>query len=287
VTVPIRPASTVALLRDGIGGLDVFLVRRHHDMAFMGGAYVFPGGRVEASDRRPQWLAFADDVAVAAAAMPDVDLATAIGFHVAAVRETFEEAGVLLARYPGGVTLAPGDGADLPAQRRALNAGTTDLLELFQEHRWRLEVTALAYVAHWVTPEIETHRFDTRFFLAALPTGQVPVHDATETTDGMWTRPADAIARCRGGTIVLPPPTWTTLRWLEALPDVASALAWAREKRVPRIEPGFVRRGDARIVTLPGDPTLPAVDGFETKETRFLLENGRWTPINQEREGTD
>jgi 8-oxo-dGTP pyrophosphatase MutT (NUDIX family) len=281
MTVPVSPASTVVLLRDGRDGLEVFLVRRHDAIAFMGGAHVFPGGRLEEPDCDDRWLAIADGVDLATGAMSDVGAATAVGFHVAAVRETFEEAGVLLAREPGGhmVTLASTDPAAILAQRRALSAGTIRLIELFQARGWRLPADALAYFAHWVTPAIETRRFDTRFFLARVPTGQEPVHDAGETTDGVWMRPVDAISHCLNGGIALPPPTWTTLRWLEALPDVVAALAWAGRKPVPRIEPGFIQRGETRIVTLPGDVTMPAVEGFEASETRFLLAGGKWTPV--------
>src|SRR5205085_10824844 len=125
-------------------------------------------------------------------------------------RETFEEAGVLLAREAerGMVTLTPDDSAELVAERRALATGATRLLELFHRRRWRLAADALTYFAHWVTPEVETRRFDTRFFLAVMPPGQVPVFDAGETTDGSWLRPAEAIARCREGALALPPPTW-------------------------------------------------------------------------------
>ena len=276
-----RPASTVVLLRDGIDGLEVLLVRRHEAIAFMGGAHVFPGGRVEESDADDRWFAIADGLDVAAAGMPDVESVTAAGFHVAAVRETFEEAGVLLARDADGgmVTLTSGAPAELAAERRALNTGAIRLLELFHRRRWRLAADSLTYFAHWVTPAIERRRFDTRFFLAVMPPGQVPVFDAGETTDGAWLRPAEAIARCREGALALPPPTWTTLRWIEPLHDTQAAVAWGRRKLVPRIEPGFIQRGETRIVTLPGDETMPAVAGFTATETRFLLAGGRWTPI--------
>ena len=282
MSADVRPASTVVLLRQGGGGPEVFLVRRHQAIAFMGGAHVFPGGRVEDADRDSAWHDAVDGLAGALARMPAEAPAVALGFYVAAAREMFEEAGVLLARGSGGaiVSFAADDAAGITEQRQAVNRGTLPLIELLMARRWRLALDALVYFAHWVTPPIETRRFDTRFFLAAAPALQAPAHDAGETTDGVWLRPADAIARCLDGAIALPPPTWTTLRWLEPFRQVEAALAAAGQKRVPRIEPGFIKDGETRIVTLPGDRTMPRVDGFDAKETRFLLAGGRWTPVS-------
>jgi 8-oxo-dGTP pyrophosphatase MutT (NUDIX family) len=284
VTEPVRAAATVVLLRPGLEGPEVFLVRRHQAIAFMGGAHVFPGGRLEDSDREAAWLSLSDGVTPAVARMPDEDAQVALAFHVAAARETFEEAGVLLARGPDGAfaSLVSEDAAEFVKERRAVSTGTRRLIDLLVSHRWRLAVDALAYFAHWVTPPVETRRFDTRFFLAALPAGQEPTHDLDETIDGVWLRPRDALARCLDGTIALPPPTWTTLRWLEAFSDIDAAVTWARHQPVPRIEPGFIHDNETRIVTLPGDATLPAVKGFEARETRFLLTSGRWTPIDEQ-----
>jgi 8-oxo-dGTP pyrophosphatase MutT (NUDIX family) len=284
VTEPVRAAATVVLLRPGLEGPEVFLVRRHQAIAFMGGAYVFPGGRVEESDRDAAWLSVSDGLTGAAARMPDEDVSVALALHVAAARETFEEAGVLLARAADGAfaSLMSEDAAEFAKERRAVSTGRRRLIDLLVSHHWRLAVDALAYFAHWVTPPIETRRFDTRFFLAALPAGQEPTHDMGETVDGVWLRPRDAVARCLDRTIALPPPTWTTLRWLEAFSDIEAAVTWARHKLVPRIEPGFIHDNETRIVTLPGDPTLPAVEGFDARETRFLLTEGRWTPIDEQ-----
>ena len=227
-------ASTVVLVRDGSDGIEVFLVRRHRDSTFMAGAHVFPGGRVDDADRGA--ASVATGVSLAMARMPDVDPATALAFYAAAVRETFEEAGI------------------------------------------RLPIDALAYFAWWVTPEFEPRRFDTRFFMAATPLEQVATHDGRETTEGIWIRPADAIARCRRNEIELPPPTWTTLRWLEAFDQVETALEWARTKPIPRIQPTVVECGETKVVVLPGDRTTPAPEGFDVRETRFVMSGGRWIP---------
>jgi 8-oxo-dGTP pyrophosphatase MutT (NUDIX family) len=220
--VPARPASTVVLVRQPASqNLEVLLVRRNDSVTFMGGAYVFPGGRVDDSDR--------------ALAAGDEELA----YRIAAVRETQEEA---------AVTLAPDD---------------------------------LLPIAHWVTPEIETRRYDTRFFLALMPDGQVARHDESETTELVWGGPSAAIERCRRGEIVLPPPTWTTLRRLARLQSIAEVLDWARRTRVVRVQPQFNQSGNRRMLTLPGDPLYPTIPGWDVPEdTRFVLEEGQgWKPV--------
>jgi 8-oxo-dGTP pyrophosphatase MutT (NUDIX family) len=281
VTAVLRPASTVVLLRQEVSGLEVFLVRRHQALAFMGGAHVFPGGSVEESDSDSAWLGIVDGFASAHDRMIGNTRDT-LGFHVAAARETFEEAGVLLARRDGQwIPFAQSAETQIGAWRQAIGGGTLRLVDLLQSQRWRLAIDALVYFAHWVTPGVEVKRFDTRFFLAALPPGQNSSHDAGETTAGVWLRPAQALASARSGAIALPPPTWTTLRWLEPFQDVDAALEWGRHKAVPRVEPDFIQHQNTRIVLLPGDEAMPALPGFEASETRFLLEDGRWTPISR------
>jgi len=268
-----RPASTVVLLRPA-HPFDVFLVRRSDSIAFMGGAHVFPGGRVDAADEIDDIDAAGDGSAAAAARMPDVPPQIAVAYHVAALRELFEEAGVLLARP---LTATPAD--RLANYRRDLLAGTITFAAIIRRERLRLALDELAYFAHWVTPEIETRRFDTRFFLARAPEGQTPVHDDTETSHSEWLAPLAAIEQCRSGQISLPPPTWTTLSMLAKFDSIDAAFAWARRKPIPRVQPRFEKRGNQTLLFYPGDPNYPAVEGFEASETRFVLENRRWRPI--------
>lgn len=259
MTVAARPASTVVLLRPSAARFEVLLVRRHDKIAFMGGAHVFPGGRLDEADRA--WGA---------------DL----GHQVAAVRELFEEAGVLLARRVGGSMLDFGDAAEAAryhGYRSALAAGAMTMRELVDREGVEIAFDRLAWFAHWVTPEIEIKRFDTRFFVAAAPDGQHPVHDEDETTDSEWVEPAHAIARCRRDEIALPPPTWTTLRTLSRFSSVDDVMQWAGTRRVVAVQPGFVQTDQVTMLTLPGDPTFPPIEGFEAPaETRFILSNGRW-----------
>jgi hypothetical protein len=215
--------------------------------------------------------------------MRDRTPADAHAFLVAAARELFEEGGVLLARDESGamVSIAASAAARFAAHRRSLLAGELTVIDILARERLRLALDGLALFAHWVTPAVETRRFDTYFFLAAAPAAQDAAHCEHETTAGLWIRPSEAIDRCRRGDIALPPPTWTTLRALSRLDGIDAAWSWARAQAVARIEPCFRHEEDgARLVMLPGDPDCPPVDGFAADETRFLLESGRWRPLD-------
>jgi len=272
-SIPTRPASTVVLLRPA-DPFEVFLVRRSDSIAFMGGAHVFPGGRVDEDDRLHDIDALSVGAEAVAARISDVPRDVAIAHHVAAVRELFEEAGVLLAR-PLDAELMP----TLEQYRRDLLAGTITFADIIRREQLRLALDELAYFAHWVTPEIETRRFDTRFFVARAPDGQTPVHDAGETSHSEWLPPLGAIEQCRRGAISLPPPTWTTLSMLSRFGSIDEVFAWARQKPIPRVQPRFERRGEQTLLFYPGDPMYPRVEGFDATETRFVLENRRWRPI--------
>jgi len=271
------PASTVVLLR-GEHPFEVFLVRRNDSIAFLGGAHVFPGGRVDASDHSDDFIGGgrlqADAQVVITARMPDVPAEVAIAHHVAAVRELFEEAGVLLAR-----SLTAASVERLTTDRRDLLGGRITFADIVRREHLQLALDELAYFAHWVTPEIEIRRFDTRFFIARAPHGQTPIHDEGETTHSEWMAPAAAIERSRAGVISLPPPTWTTLQMLAKFDAIDAVLDWARGKPIPRVQPRFEKRGEQTLLFYPGDPMYPPVEGFEATETRFLLQNRQWIPI--------
>jgi 8-oxo-dGTP pyrophosphatase MutT (NUDIX family) len=271
-----RPASTVVLLRPG-NPFDVFLVRRSDSIAFMGGAHVFPGGRVDETDRLDDLVSLADGVADAARRMTDIGSDVAAAHYVAALRELFEEAGVLLAHPFARIVIDR-----LTRHRRDLLSGATTFANVVRSEHLRLAFDALTYFAHWVTPEIETRRFDTRFFLARAPEGQTPVHDERETIHSEWLGPLEALERCRRGDISLPPPTWTTLSMLSRVGSMDEAFEWARRKPIPRVQPRFEQRGNTTLLFYPGDPMYPAVEGFDAPETRFVLENRRWRPIAPE-----
>jgi 8-oxo-dGTP pyrophosphatase MutT (NUDIX family) len=268
------------VLRDTVAGPEVFLVRRHHAVAFMAGAHVFPGGRVDDGDHSAD-ASWCDGVAEASSKLPGVAADAALAFHVATARELFEEAGVLLARDPSGRHVSMADPADhnrFKVHRVELNAGRRTLREIVETERLRLALDQLVHYAHWVTPPIDIRRFDTRFFVTRVPQHQTPVHDDGEATDSMWIRPTEAIAAAGRGDIVLPPPTRASLRELDRFPSVEAALRWAQTRNIYRREPRVTTDADGtRRMVLPGDPTLPEPEPVAF-ETRFVLSDGRWSP---------
>lgn len=251
--VPAVPAATVMLARDDEDGVEVFVLRRTAKATFGAGMYVFPGGKV-------------DDVDSAAAIEPycvGLDDARAsellgvdhggLAYWVAAVRECFEEAGVLLARRrDGGPPVFDED------DRRAVHAGELSMVELCRRHDVVLDLSVIKYVAHWVTPVGETpRRFDTRFFLAAVPEDQEGLHDDVETVDSRWVRPLEAIAQAEAGQLQLMPPTIANLRFVGAYPSADAALAAAEAAGPPpRIQPKLRvdERGRVAGIAMPGDP---------------------------------
>lgn len=229
--VPLRDAATVVLVRDGDHGLEVFLQRRVKQMAFAGGMTVFPGGGVDPRDADadlswtgpdPQWWAqhFATS--------PD----TAQALVCAAVRETFEECGVLLASNTAGVFIDP---ASLRAERQSLVDKTVSFAAFLRATGLVLRADLLRPMAHWITPRNEKRRYDTRFFLAAVPAGQEPDDDTTEAEQARWVRPAQALDAWRAGRHFLLPPTWTQLTDLSGCDSVATALTKTRD--IQPIEP--------------------------------------------------
>jgi 8-oxo-dGTP pyrophosphatase MutT (NUDIX family) len=270
--VPVRPAATVLLVRDtdGDGEPDVFMVRRTLSAAFARGMYVFPGGRVDEADAAPEVCELCDGLDdEEASERLRVDRG-GLSYWVAAIRECFEEAGVLLARRaddPNGplVTITDPDGSARFAEaRKKIHDGTLSLGELCRREGLRLATDTIHYVSHWVTPFGETRRFDTRFFLAGAPEGQDALHDDMETIESLWVRPSEAFARHESGEVVLMPPTLSNLRFVSGHPSAAAVLEVARRMGTPPpIQPRLRLADDGRLLAIvmpdePGYDELPA-----------------------------
>ncbi|MBY6540807.1 NUDIX hydrolase [Rhodococcus sp. BP-349] len=225
--VALRDASTVILLRDAPAGLEVFLQRRVGRMAFAAGMTVFPGGGVDPTDRTPadgedRWAG--PSPAWWAARFGTDDDAAARALVLAAVRETFEECGVLFAGPDAHTVVA--DTSDHADRRRAVEKHEISFGEFLAETRLVVRSDLLRPHARWITPEGETtRRYDTRFFVAALPSGQRPDGETSEAVDAAWVRPADALDEFRRGDRMLMPPTWACLRHLAGHGSVAEAMA--------------------------------------------------------------
>ena len=236
-TPPLRPplgapraAATLVVVRDAAVGIEVLLLRRAERGDLNSGAWVFPGGMVEVGDRDVHaWCAGVD----AAAASQRLGLpGGGLDYYVAAVRECFEEAGLLFALDADGAMLserADAASAELAAWRGPLHRGERRLADLCAQHGLRLAMDRLVYFSHWLTPPGRPKRFDTRFFIAEAPATQVATHDDTEMVEQQWMRPADALAQA--AALKLMTPTLKTIEALARFDSVAALLAWARAPR--------------------------------------------------------
>ena len=243
-----RDAATVMLVRDaGSGGVEVLMLKRPSSMKFAAGAYVFPGGSVDPADGEAKigWLGpsaeeFGEKLGASA------ELARAL--VCAAVRETFEEAGILLAGTPDKELAVP-EGPDWDADRAALTAGEVSLAELLARRGLVLRADLLTPWARWITPLAEPRRFDTRFFAAALPVGQTVVGHAAEADQVAWLRPADGLAAARRGDMSLLPPTATTLSEFAAATGAGDILS--RKRTIAPIEPVLITENGRAWLEVP------------------------------------
>ncbi len=262
MTVPppaaVRDAATVLLLRDGAEGLEVFMLKRNLKSDFVGGAFVFPGGGVDPEDRHANLESVCEGRSEEEASRLLGIGSGGLAFWVAAIRESFEEAGVLLAYDQQGqiVDLDQADSASRWAEhRQAVDTGNRRLIEVCEAEQLRLAVDGMHYFGHWITPEGSPRRYDTRFFLAAAPANQTPWHDDHEVIANEWLRPADGLARAESGELIMLPPTTASLRAVARFATAADALAAAAEIRhVPTILPRIVATEDGTRLVMTGDP---------------------------------
>src|SRR6202035_1261356 len=224
-----RPASTILLLRHGAAAdeIEVFMMVRHYEIDFNSGALVFPGGSVDKGDQEiienPELYSGGEGLD-----------ASALSFRIAAIRETFEESGILLARPRGSKALVDAKrAAEIEAvNRAALCDGKTTFLNVLPDNGMLLALDELVPYAHWITPEGMPKRFDTWFFLAAAPPEQAGAHDGKESTDSIWVSPREALAGGESGRFKLPFPTTRNLIKLGKHRRVKDALDEARQSRI-------------------------------------------------------
>jgi 8-oxo-dGTP pyrophosphatase MutT (NUDIX family) len=269
----VRDAATVLPIRAAEGGFEIFCVKRTRG-GFMGGAVVFPGGKLDPDDSDPSWierttppdprgLGFADDPGKLR------------GLAVAACREALEEATLL------PVKGEPLSHADLLSWRSRIESDGAWLAGLLAERSLVLDLGALHPLARWITPASEPRRFDTRFFLWVCDRGATGVHDGHEVTDSFWATPAQLLRQFEEGAIQLAPPTQRTLEVLTAATDPASAVALAAASCLDPICPKLVpsRSGDAFVLVLPGDPDHDIKERRCPGLLRFELSGGRFRAV--------
>jgi 8-oxo-dGTP pyrophosphatase MutT (NUDIX family) len=272
VTGPLRHAATVVMLRDTTQGLEVFLIKRHGLSDVLGGAYVFPGGKLDDSDALLDFDALLDQstgALHAALAEPDTSPATATALFVAALRETFEEAGVLFS-----------DAETTSGQQQHTPPGVA-FNQMLAERKVRLNTRAVQPWSRWITPtnpSVSSKRFDTRFFVSALPNGQVALHDNHEATESVWISPRAALTQYWNGDIQLAPPQIMSLAHLSRHPHVESVLAQARVTPPPVIQPEATDHEGERLICYPGDPMHPVRKRAMPGPTRLIYRNKRFEP---------
>jgi 8-oxo-dGTP pyrophosphatase MutT (NUDIX family) len=246
---PTRDAATIVLLRDGAAGLEAYLLRRVASMAFAAGMHVFPGGRVDPADTAAhvRWFGTSPQ---AWSGVLSADPPLGHGLVCAAVRETFEESGVLLAGAdPDDVVDV--SGPEWEAERIALLERRESLSSLLERRGLGLRADLLRPWAHWITPELEPKRYDTRFFVAALPAGQRARHVGGEADATFWITPAEAVARFERDDLPMMPPTIATLRELAGFATAAEVLAAADSRDIAPVLPRVVVAGDEVELLLP------------------------------------
>ncbi|MEW6263618.1 MAG: NUDIX hydrolase [Thermodesulfobacteriota bacterium] len=280
-------AATVILLRETEAGpFEVFLMRRHGRQSFMANAFVFPGGRLDQADCDPALISLADGLSAEKARLdfnePDLEPAKALGLYFTAIRETFEEAGLLLAGWSMGrpVSFTGETAGRYAAYRKGLQTGELTLKEIALKEGLRFDLSRLQPYSHWITPEVEKKRFDTRFLLARLPREQTPVHDSMEMTESVWLAPREAVDRHYGGALLLMPPTIKTLEELSSFQTIEEVLAAAANRTILPILPRASITGETIILKLPYDPEYDLEEYKQPPrlqdKTRLYLAGGRW-----------
>jgi 8-oxo-dGTP pyrophosphatase MutT (NUDIX family) len=275
---PTKDASTLLLVRaDGEGaGIELFCVERNKQSRFMGGAIVFPGGKLDASDVLADWTPLTTPPRLPARSTVPFTSSDAHfrSLAIAAARETLEEAAILHVS-DGTVTHE-----DLLALRKELETVPDALRAFLARRRLRLDLAALQPFARWITPEAEPRRFDARFFVALAPPGQIGAHDERETMASFWAAPKELLRRFDVGEVQLAPPTHRTVALLADCATTAEVLAMAETSCLdpicPRLVPHKDGAGETMALVLPGDPEHTVREARVAGPTRYVLRAERW-----------
>jgi len=289
----ITPAATVILTREHAGQLQVFLLKRSLKSGFMAGYFVFPGGALDREDKHFNIFSRHCDLApdeMITRFGPDLSREEALAYGAAAVRETLEEAGVFLAHRPAATAAGLEQACNL---RLAAGLEKDWFLQLVVKEGWCLTLSALTRWSHWITPELMKRRFDTRFFLADMPTDQFCRPDDRETVQGLWLSPWDALTGNLAGQVPLSPPTLVTLQEILQYNSLKDLHRGARHRQWgPQIMPRLVPLSKGAVIVEPWDPmysqeeihidldelpasVLPVGKSF----SKIWLDQGVWKPI--------
>jgi len=298
ISVPKKAATTILLRNKEPEGFEVFLLKRHEKSSFMGGNYVYPGGRVDREDGSLEICSFSKGInpdeaqaILGRAISPEESFA----HWIAGIRELFEEAGVLLAYDHKGKLLQMKD----PQQRERflhyrnpLQKDKISICEMAQKENLLFALDQLHYYAHWITPEARSERFDTRFFLTRYPSGQEATHDQKETTAGAWLTPRKALEENLIGEVVLSPPTLKTLEDLSRFESTDEVFGTLKSGDIRPVLPVLTKVESGALLIFPWDPEYeifrrgeipspihhghPSQSGDNT--TRLLMKENRWLP---------
>jgi len=298
IAIPKKAATTILLRNKEPEGFEVFLLRRHEKSSFMGGNYVYPGGRVDREDGSLGIGSFSKGITFEEARKilggmlsPEESFA----HWIAGIRELFEEAGVLLAYDRKGNLLRLRDREEqerFSQYRQLLQKNKLTLCELLQKENLLFALDHLHYYAHWITPEARSERFDTYFFVVRYPLGQEASHDQKETTAGAWLTPRKALEENLIGEVVLSPPTLKTLEDLSRFGKVEEILDSMKKEDIQPVLPILTKISDHPLLVFPWDPEYqifqkgqipsPTYHGRpsqpEDNTTRLLMKEGRWLP---------
>lgn len=297
-----RPAATVILMRETDGNsVQVFLLKRHEASAFMGGNFVYPGGRMDDRDTDrgiEPYCRGLEANPLKVGETGDADERELLGYPICAIRELFEEAGILLAYDLSGKFLetdALPDRDRYTTHRRLVDTKKMSMTELAHRESLIYALDQLYYLDRWITPVARNIRFDTRFYVAFCPPGQEASSDQTETVQGLWMSPHEALEANLKGSIALSPPTLETLEVLSPFETREAVLRFVQNRESRTVLPILTKTVDGPVILFPWDeeysllnrdkaaePRTSRLRNYHEKTTRVLMKDGRWLPCRPE-----